>query len=100
MRLYNCDSCCKRWFVTFDDRECSPVPIDGSVFIWKGKGTKNLHRPRVIRGHCKISKQGAINIAFNLGDCSHRTPKGYGDAATGVNSAFRIYIEEVNAPQL
>ena len=98
MRIYNCDYCCKRWYVTFDDKECSPIPIDGIVYLHKGKGTQNVHRPRVVRGYCKITKQGVVNIAVSVGDCANgHTP---GNAYTGYASAFRIYIEEVNAPQM
>ena len=96
MRLHNCNNCCKRWYVTFDDKECSPIPIDGIILVWIGKGTQNTHHPRVIRGHCKIPKQGAVNVAINVGDCPSTGP---GEAYTGTQSSFRIFIEEVNAPQ-
>eukprot|EP00111_Clytia_hemisphaerica_P008002 TCONS_00023253-protein len=98
MRIHNCNKCCKRWFVTFDGQECAPVPIDGIVYMHAGAGNrmKNLHRTRVIAGHCKVSKKNQINVALNVGDCT-----GYpgGDASTGWNSATRIYIEEVDQPQ-
>ena len=99
MRIYGCNDCCKRWFITFDGQECSTVAIDGIVFMEFGAGTrhKNLHRPRVIRGHCRIDKQGAVNVALNVGKCKHR-PKNV-DAYTGWESSTRIYIEEVVAPQ-
>ena len=98
MRLVNCDECCKRWFITFDGKECAPVAIDGVVYMYKGKGAryKNLHRPRVIAGHCKINKKGRVNVAFNVGNCRHYKP---GDAHTGWNSATRIHIYEMEAPQ-
>ncbi|XP_066920857.1 collagen triple helix repeat-containing protein 1-like [Clytia hemisphaerica] len=98
MRIVNCNSCCKRWFVTFDGHECASVPIDGVVYMDLGTGSrqKNLHRPRVVRGHCKISKNHQVKVALNVGNCH-----GYGnaDAYTGWNSATRIYIEEVDEPQ-
>ncbi len=58
--------------------------------------SENLHRPRVVDGHCKIEKEGIINVSLNVGNCN-----GYGnaDAYTGWNSATRIYVEEVEAPQ-
>ena len=91
LRVSNCDSCCKRWYVGFNGRECSPVPIDGVVYIWKGKGTRNLHRSRVIAGHCQNIVAGTVNVGFYVGNCA-----GYGnaDAYTGWNSATRIFIEE------
>ena len=98
MRIYNCNACCKRWFVTFDGKECTPVAIDGAVYMHAGAGNriKNLHRPRVITGHCKVSKNNQVNVALNVGNCH-----GYGNAgaSTGWNSATRIYIEEVDEPQ-
>ena len=99
MRLANCDNCCRRWFVTFDGQECAPVPIDGLVYIKFGAGNreKNLHRPRVITGHCKISKSGQVNVAFNVGNCQGDSR--FADALTGFKSSTRIYIEEVGEPQ-
>ncbi len=90
--------CCKRWFITFDGAECSPVPIDGVVFMQKGTGAniKNLLRPRVILGRCKLQQKGPVKVALNVGNC-----RGYGnvDAYTGWNSATRIYVQEIEAPQ-
>ncbi|XP_066936544.1 collagen triple helix repeat-containing protein 1-like [Clytia hemisphaerica] len=98
MRIVNCDACCKRWFITFDGKECTPVAIDGVVYMYKGKGSryKNLHRPRVIAGHCKINKSGRVNVGFNVGNCRSYPP---GDAHTGWNSATRIHIYEMEPPQ-
>ena len=91
LKIFNCDHCCKRWYVAFNGRECSPVPIDGVVYMWKGRGTRNLHRPRVITGHCQNIAAGTVNVGFYVGNCA-----GFGnaDAGTGWNSATRIYIEE------
>ena len=91
MRVHNCNSCCKRWYVTFNGKECSPVPIDGVVYLWRGKGTQDPHRSRVITGHCQNIAAGTVNVGFYVGNCA-----GYGnaDAYTGWNSAMRIYIEE------
>ena len=95
MRIYNCNKCCKRWFVTFNGLECTPVPIDVVVFMDLGHG-KNLLRPRVITGHCKIPKNHLINVALNVGNCP-----GYAtwDAYTGWQSSTRIYVEEVDETQ-
>ena len=97
MRIYNCDDCCKRWFVTINGKECSdPVPIDGVIYVWKGKGTENTLRPRILTGTCKIPTKGTFTIGLNVGNCS-----GYGnaDAYTGWNSSTFMNIEEVPAPQ-
>lgn len=95
MRIYNCDNCCKRWFITFDGVECSPVPIDGVLYMQTGK-TINFPRPQVILGRCKIQKKGLVSVALNVGNCQGL---GNADALTGWNSATRIYIEEIEAPQ-
>ena len=99
MRIYNCDNCCARWFITFDGAECSPVPIDGVVYMYNGTGPryKALHRPRVILGRCKIQKKGTVSVALNVGKCNGVVK--IADAHTGWNSATRIYIEEIEAPQ-
>ena len=90
MRVAYCDNCCKRWYVTFNGKECSPFPIDGIIHLGKGKGF-NTHRPHGIRGHCQNIKAGTVSIGFYVGNCA-----GFGNANayTGYNSAMRIYIEE------
>ena len=93
MRIYNSHKLCKRWYITFDSSECSPVPIDGIVYT---ETTNDIHRSRSIIGHCKIQKSGTINVALNVGDCQGYTG---GDAYTGWNSSTRIYIEEIEPPQ-
>ena len=98
MRLFKCAFCCKRWFVNFDSVECSPAPIEAVQYI--GNTTtkwKNIHLSRTITGHCEVKKTGVVNVGFNIGNC-----KGYGDSDgyTGWISAMRIFIEEVNPPQL
>ncbi len=60
--FFSCDNCCKRWYVTFNRVECSPVPLEqidplwetitdqsDTTVPWKGyadiAGMGNLHRP-------------------------------------------------------
>ena len=96
LRIYNCDTCCKRWYFTFNGAECSgPLPIDGVVFMYKGSG-KNLLRVRHIEGHCNNIHKGKVRVGFWVGNCP-----GYGnaDVYTGWNSVSRIFIEEVSKPQ-
>ena len=97
MRIWSCDNCCKRWFVTFNGAECTPVPVDVVVYMYNEDGKLgNLHRPRVIIGHCKIPKSGKVTVGFNIGNCP-----GFGgsNGYTGWISSTRIMIEEVNPPQ-
>ncbi len=95
LHIYNCNTCCKRWFITFDGVECTPVPIDGVVYMQIAT-SRDVYRPQVILGRCKIEKKGTVSVALNVGNCN-----GYGNANahTGWNSATRIYIEEIEGPQ-
>ena len=96
LRIYNCDSCCKRWYFTFNGTECSgPLPIDGIVHMYKGIG-ESQHRVRNIEGHCNNIHKGKVRVGFWVGNCA-----GYGnvDAATGWHSVSRVFIEEVSKPQ-
>ena len=93
MRIYNSYNLCKRWYITFDGSECTPIPIDGIVY---SNTNEDLHRTRSIIGHCKIQKRGPINVALNLGDCPGYTG---GDAMTGWKSFTRIHVEEIEPPQ-
>ena len=81
--------------MTFNGAECSPVPIDIVVYLETNAG-HDAHRPRVITGHCGISKTGPVDVSLNVGNCA-----GYGDwyAETGWNSSTRIYVEEIESPQ-
>ena len=97
LRIYDCDSCCKRWYFTFNGAECSgPLPIDGVVYMLKGRGTKDLHRVRHIEGHCNNIHRGKVRLGFWVGNCP-----GYGnaDAYTGWKSVSRMFIEEVPKAQ-
>ncbi|XP_071490014.1 collagen triple helix repeat-containing protein 1-like [Diadema antillarum] len=93
LRLYGCDSCCARWYFTFDDNECSPITIDGVVYQ-TNTYYMNLHRHRSIQGYCHSLGAGSIDVKFMVGTCN-----GYGssDAYTGWNSASRMIIKEVPA---
>ena len=97
LRIYNCNTCCKRWYFTFNGAECSgPLPIDGVVYMWIGVNQGDLHRVRHIEGHCNNIHKGKVRVGFWVGDCH-----GYGnvDAYTGWNSVSRIFIEEVPKAQ-
>jgi len=100
LRISGCDSCCRRWYFTFNGAECSaPAAIDGVVYMEYGTGGKyykNLHRPRHIEGVCEKLHKGTVRVGFWVGNCA-----GYGsaDAYTGWNSVSRIYVEEIPPPQ-
>ena len=101
LRIYNCNSCCKRWYFTFNGAECSaPAAIDATVYMYRGTGSRinNLYRPRHVEGVCDEIHKGTVRVGFWVGNCS-----GYGsaDAATGWSSSVsRIYVEEVPPPQV
>ncbi|KAK3715036.1 hypothetical protein QZH41_002685 [Actinostola sp. cb2023] len=70
-RVFNCNSCCKRWFFTFNGGECKfPRAIDGIVYLWKGQGTQQPHRVRHIEGHCDKIHKGKVRVGFNVGNCA------------------------------
>ncbi|KAL9975689.1 hypothetical protein ACROYT_G012880 [Oculina patagonica] len=96
LRVHKCNSCCKRWYFTFNGATCSgPLPIDGVVYMWHGT-TQDPHRVRHIEGHCNNIHKGKVRVGFWIGNCP-----GYGnaDGYTGWTSVSRIYIEEVSKPQ-
>jgi len=99
LRLYNCDSCCRRWYFTFNGAECTaPAAIDAIVFMKYGTGSrlKNLYRPRHVEGVCDKIHKGTVRVGFWVGNCL-----GYGsaDAVTGYKSVSRMYVEEIPPPQ-
>ncbi|XP_072021043.1 collagen triple helix repeat-containing protein 1-like [Amphiura filiformis] len=91
MRVYGCHGCCKRWYITFNGAECSPIPIDGAVYQ-TNTNNMNLLRHRNIGGYCMNIAAGSVVVRAMVGDCS-----GYGnyDAESGWNSASRIIVREV-----
>jgi len=96
LRIYNCNSCCKRWFFTFNGAECSgPMPIDGLVYIRGGSDLEPL-RVRHIEGYCQNIPKGMVRVGINVGNCARYDNA---DAHSGWNSVSRIVIEEVPAPQ-
>ena len=95
IRIQGCTACCKRWYFTFNNAECSnPAPIDGALF----QGTNiNIHRPTNIEGYCGGIAAGKVRVGFYIGNCvGHRFNRA--DAYTGWNQANRIIIEEVEPP--
>ena len=97
LRIAGCDSCCKRWYFTFNGAECSgPLPIDGIVYMSKSSG-KNPLRVRHIEGHCNNIHKGKVRLGFWVTNCAGHS--GSYDAYTGWNSVSRIFIEEVPKPQ-
>ena len=73
------------------------MAIDGVIFMWKGKGNKDLHRHRHIEGYCNQLPKGNIRVGFWVGNCQNY---GNADANSGWNSVSRIVIEEVPPPQV
>ncbi|CAB4017752.1 Hypothetical predicted protein [Paramuricea clavata] len=98
LRIYNCNSCCKRWYFTFNGAECKkPLAIDGVFYMARGAGGHgDIHRHRYIEGYCNKIPIGIVRVGFWVGNCN-----GYGnaDAHSGWNSISRIVIEEVPPAQ-
>ncbi|CAH3129634.1 unnamed protein product [Porites lobata] len=97
LRIYNCDSCCSRWYFTFNGAECSsPGSIDGAFYMATAAG-KNLHRHRHIEGHCNNIHKGRVRVGFWVGNCNNGHK--LADAYTGWTTMSRIFIEEVSSAQ-
>ena len=97
LRISNCDTCCKRWYFTFNGTECAtPLPIDGLVYMGRSK-SQNIHRVNNIEGHCNNIHKGKVRVGFWVANCSGYS--GSYDVKTGYNSVSRIFIEEVPKPQ-
>ena len=53
LRIASCNSCCKRWYFTFNGAECfAPLPIDGVV---------SMATVRHIEGHCNKGARGILD---------------------------------------
>ena len=93
IRITGCTGCCKRWYFTFNSKECSnPAPIDG--VIYHGINA-NIHRPANIEGYCGGISAGKVKVGFSVGDCARVKA---GDAWTSWYQTIRIIIEEVEPP--
>ena len=98
IRMTHCTACCNRWYVTFNDAECTtPAPIDGTIYH---STDINIHRPSNIEGYCGGIAAGKVRVAVNLGKCPLASGGTFrsGDAWTGWNQSNRIIIEEVEPP--
>lgn len=93
MRLSTCKvSCCGRWFITINGKECSsPAPIDAVIVTGGVKGL-NLHRPGVVDGLCEGIPKGKVTVGLSVGKCA-RLPAG--NAFTCYGSTCRLVVEEI-----
>ena len=97
--IYNCASCCSRWYFSFNGAECSsPGTIDGAFFMrTRGNHNRHRHRHRHIEGHCNNIQKGKVRVGFWVGKCV--TGHKLADAYIGWHSMNRIFIEEVPKAQ-
>jgi len=96
IRITGCSGCCRRWFFTFNSKECNnPAAIDGSLYH-AGSNSMNIHRPTNIEGYCGGIPAGKVRVGLSVGNCGGFR-KSY-DAWTGWNQVSRIIIEEVDPP--
>ena len=67
LRYALCDSCCSRWYFTFNGAECSsPGTIDGAFYLETGRN-HNPHLHRHIEGHCNNIQKGQVRVGFWVG---------------------------------
>ena len=95
IRIYECGKCCKRWFVTFDGKECVPHSIDQSMFT--SSSPNQGFYPLTLKGLCNINKRGLVKVGLSVGHCEDHKSNINGD--TGFQTTTRIFIEEVE-PQV
>lgn len=87
------NKCCKRWYFTFNNKECStPGPI-GAIIIQNNKTTGG---PTTQQGYCGGIGKGNVMVRFSVGICAG---SGDNDATTGWKSVSTIVIQEVEPPQ-
>lgn len=70
-RVDFCESCCKRWYFTFNGVECSiPAPIEGIDAIHQnhGRTDTNIHKHSQIGGYCEGFGKGTICVGLVVGD--------------------------------
>ncbi|EDO43687.1 predicted protein, partial [Nematostella vectensis] len=98
-RVAFCQQCCRRWYITFNQNECSnPVPIDAVQHPSIVVANFNLHEHRHFGGYCEGIPRGQVRVGLWVGQCVG-TNMGNADASTGWMSSTRIIVEEVPAPQ-
>ncbi len=86
-------SCCKRWFITINGKECSsPAPIDTVIYA-SGVSGLNLHRPGTLDGICNNVPKGRVTVGLSVGKCNK--VQDTGNAYTCWNSVCRFIIEEI-----
>ncbi|XP_078371190.1 collagen triple helix repeat-containing protein 1-like isoform X1 [Oculina patagonica] len=93
-RLY-CNTCCKRWFITFNGAECSgPLPVE--AVMWIRSSNQDNHLPGAIEGFCDNIPKGKIRVGINIGNCAGGRNA---DSQTGWGVVSRLVIEEVPRSQ-
>ena len=92
-----CLPCCKRWFFTFNGKECqTPSAIEGVLSHEKGLKQFNELRPVKIEGYCGGIPLGKVQVQFNVGGCPGCNPPC--NTVHGGIQATKIIIEEVEPP--
>ena len=106
--LEQCSTCCMRWYITIDDKECvSPGPIDAAVqqtLGLTGNSIFDVRRPVAISGIC-YGPRNDTDSGFNasphsvkllVGPCAG-TNQTF-PVSTGYNSISRFIIDEIAKP--
>ena len=89
---------CNRWYIKFNDNECSgPLPIESVVYNYWPGGVAENYRNHFFEGFCENLARGTVSVELWVGKCSGYSTQG--NAYTGWNSVSRIMIEEVPPSQ-
>lgn len=93
MRVGFCNTCCKRWFFTFNGKNCPSETIEARISGTKLEASPEYHHDR-LEGYCARAA-GPVNIGLWVEDCgSHlRAPA---QIFKRLSVKTRITVEEIN----
>lgn len=93
MRVGFCNTCCKRWFFTFDNKNCPGETIEARISGTKLEAGPGYHHDR-LEGYCARAA-GRVNIGLWVEDCGNhlRAPS---QIFQRLSVKARIIVEEIN----
>lgn len=106
LALFNCTSCCMRWFLTIDGEECTdPGPIDAAISR-QLTDTYEIARPSSIIGICRGVGGEALAVGSHMVEllvepCTRTDPTNTAtvpdpsSTLTGLYSVSRFVVEEI-----
>ncbi|KAK3727325.1 hypothetical protein QZH41_018171, partial [Actinostola sp. cb2023] len=93
MRVGFCTTCCKRWFFTFDTKECPQRRIEAMVVGVKLHAGPGYRHGR-LDGYCAVAA-GSISVELWVEDCVGHT-RAVETPVKRIETTSRIIIEEIH----